>query len=59
VSAYRIYVLDQAGQVSGPPHIVVCDDDEPATDYARQYYLDGKPVGVWVEARCVIRLDPQ
>jgi len=58
VSAYRIYVLDQAGHSTGPPHIVVCDDDKQATHYARRYYLDGKPIEVWDEARCVIRLDP-
>ena len=58
MTAYRVYVLDQSGHVGGPPHIVVCDDDEQAFHYACQYYLDGEPVEVWDEARCVVRLPP-
>jgi hypothetical protein len=51
-------VFDEAGHVTQPPHIVVCDDDKQATHHAQQYYLDGKPIEVWDEARRVIRLDP-
>ena len=58
MSAYRIYLLDRTGQVTGPPHIVVCDDDTQATHYARQYYLGRNPVEVWDEARCVAKLEP-
>ena len=58
MTAYRVYVLDQSGHFTEPPHIVVCDDDKQATQYARQFYLDGEPVEVWDEARCVVRLPP-
>jgi len=58
VGAYRIYVVDQTGHVTEPPHIVVCDEDEQAINHARRFYLDGNPVEVWDEARRVIRLDP-
>jgi hypothetical protein len=55
---YRIYVLDQAGYFTRPPHLVVCDDDKQATHFAHLYYLDGQPIEVWEEARRVVRLDP-
>jgi hypothetical protein len=58
MTAYRVYVLDPSGHVTAPPHIIMCDDDDQATHYARQYYLNGEPVEVWHEARCVVRLDP-
>jgi hypothetical protein len=58
VSAYRIYVLDENDHVVGPPHIVVCDDDQQATYFARQFYLQGRPIEVWDETRRVVKLNP-
>ena len=58
MSAYQVYVLDEDGSRHGPPHIVMCDDDERATHYARQFYLGRKPIEVWDEVRCVIKLSP-
>ena len=58
VSAYRVYVLDENGHVLGPPNIVVCDDDAQAAHRAARYYLNGKPIEVWDEARRVVKFNP-
>ncbi|MBR0874289.1 hypothetical protein JQ633_28310 [Bradyrhizobium tropiciagri] len=57
MAVYRVYVLDEAGRVAGPPHILDCADDDEAALRARQY-LDGQVVEVWAGARLVIALKP-
>jgi hypothetical protein len=55
--AYRVYFLDLADHVKGPPVIVRCADDHEAMQQARRY-LDGKPVEVWLDGTLVGRLEP-
>lgn len=57
MTAYRIYVLDLAGHVAGPPQIVECTDDQEAIRQARQC-LDAKPIEVWDGAKRVGRVEP-
>lgn len=58
MTAYRIYVLDPEGHVTGPPQIVECTDDQDALRQARQC-LDGKPIEVWDGSKRVGRLEPK
>lgn len=58
MTSYRIYVLQEGGHITAPLHIVLCDEDEQAIRHAREHYLNGRPVEVWDEARCVVRLTP-
>jgi ATP-dependent DNA ligase len=40
---YRIYFLDRDGHVARPPKFVVADDDQQASELARQF-IDGEAV---------------
>lgn len=51
---YRAYVLDSAGKFFGPPHEMVCQDDEAAI--AKAWQLTGYGVEVWQGSRLVMRL---
>jgi hypothetical protein len=51
---YRAYILDSAGNFFGPPHEMVCQDDEAAITKA--WYLTGYGVEVWQGTRLVMRL---
>ncbi|WP_168195367.1 hypothetical protein [Bradyrhizobium sp. NAS80.1] len=42
MSSYRVYVLDENGHVTGPPHVIMCDDDQQAI-----YYAKLQPVFFW------------
>ena len=57
VTVYRVYILDDAGRVGTPPHIIECDEDEEAIRQARQY-VDGKAVEIWRESIVIARLEP-
>ena len=50
--AYRLYEIDEAGHVRGPPRIVRCKDDNSALSEAQQY-VDGHAIEVWTEAKRV------
>ena len=55
VPAYRIYSINQAGHISGPPEIVECPDDQEAAQIAK-LFIDGKDVEVWDGPRFVVGL---
>jgi hypothetical protein len=57
VTAYRVYVLNEAGRVGAPPHVIECDEDEEAIRQARQY-LDGRAIEIWRESIIIARLEP-
>lgn len=54
---YRVYLIDKAGHVAGPPQIISCEDDEAAVVKAKQY-VDGVAVEIWDEGRRVTVLPP-
>jgi hypothetical protein len=56
VPAYRIYFLDKAGHITGPPNIVECADDQEATQKAKQF-VDGHDVEVWDGPRFVVSVN--
>ena len=51
---YRAYILDSAGNFFGPPHEMVCQDDEAAI--AKAWHLTGYGVELWQGSRLVMRL---
>jgi hypothetical protein len=53
---YRIYTVE-GGHVRKPPQVIECLNDEAAVKEAKQL-LNGKLIGVWEKARCIVRLDP-
>jgi hypothetical protein len=42
------------GHISGPPHVIECEDDQEAIGKAVQY-TNGKSVELWNGARFVVR----
>jgi hypothetical protein len=52
--AYRVYVVTNDGHISGPPHVIDCDDDQEAMGKAIQY-TNGKSVELWGGARFIAR----
>ena len=54
---YRVYVVEADGHFALPPEIIECDSDTQAVHLARRY-IDGKPLEVWHEARCIAKLGP-
>jgi hypothetical protein len=50
--AYRIYRVDEAGHIQGPPIVIECEDDDDALLKA-QRYVDGLAVEIWDGARQV------
>jgi hypothetical protein len=53
---YRIYLIDDEGQVSSIPAIADCRDDQAALAKAKQFAA-GRPVEVWLLERRVARLN--
>ena len=54
---YRAYILDSAGRYFGPPHEMICQDDEAAI--AKAWRLTGYGVEIWQGTRLVMRLPAQ
>ena len=53
--ACRVYSINQAGHISGPPEIVECPGDQEAAQIAK-LFIDGKDVEVWDGPRFVVGL---
>jgi hypothetical protein len=53
---YRIYRLDGAGHITGPPKIISCETEQEATERARQD-ADGCTVEVWAGPHFVVRIE--
>ena len=51
---YRAYILDAAGNFFGPPHEMICEDDEAAI--AKAWHLTGYGVEIWQGSRMVMRV---
>ena len=58
MTAYRIYVVDREGHVTGPPYIVYCANDPEAIQQARKY-VGREPVEIWLDATRIGRLEPK
>ena len=58
MSQYRVYAFDVRGHIDAPPRILECDNDKEAIRRARQL-VDGKPIEVWLDAACLIRIEPE
>jgi hypothetical protein len=56
VSVYRIYILDAAGRIGAPPHVIECDDDNQAIRQARQY-VGGRVTEVWRDITLIGRFE--
>ena len=50
--AYRIYLVNRAGQLQGPPIVIECQNDDAVVIKAREY-VDGSSAEIWDEARKV------
>jgi hypothetical protein len=51
---YRVYVLSDDGHISGPPHVIECEDDQEAVGRAAQY-TNGRTVELWNGSRLIAR----
>jgi hypothetical protein len=58
VSVYKIYVLDAAGRIGAPPHVIECDDDSQAIRQARQY-VGGRVTEVWRDITLIGRFESE
>jgi hypothetical protein len=58
MTAYRIYVLNGAGQVSGPPMDVNCPNVHEAIERAKRN-AKGRALEVWSRERFIGRVDLQ
>jgi hypothetical protein len=43
---YRLYQLDKAGRINGPPDGIVCESDEAAIERAK-HFVNGHDIEVW------------
>jgi hypothetical protein len=50
--AYRIYPVDEAGHIQGPPIVIECEDDAAAVLEARER-IDGVAAEIWDGGRRV------
>lgn len=55
---YKLYILDKAGHIAGPPHIIEAATDETAVEMARRY-LAKADLDLWQGARRVATLKPE
>jgi hypothetical protein len=51
---YRVYFVDRAGHVSGPPEVIDCADDDTAREEAKQF-IDGQDIEVWEGPRAIVK----
>jgi len=57
VPSYRIYQLDPAHHIKGPPAQIECTSDDQAIEVANAY--PNGPIEIWQAARLVKRLYPE
>ena len=57
MATYRIYQLNAAEQIDGPPDHIDCSNDSEAIEQGK-VYLDGHAIEIWQSARLVKRLYP-
>ena len=57
MAMYRVYQLDGAQHIKGPPAHLDCSDDDEAIAKS-EAYLNGHGVEIWQESRLVKKLDP-
>lgn len=55
--SYRIYEIASTGHIEKTPTIIVCDDDQAATELAKRF-LDGRVIEIWEQQRKVAQLAP-
>jgi hypothetical protein len=55
MSHYRVYFVSDDGHISGPPHVIECEDDQEAIGKAAQL-TNGRSVELWQGARFIVRL---
>jgi hypothetical protein len=58
MTVYRVYKLREDGRVSGPPHVIVCRDDEAAMREAHGMLKDHARE-VWDLARFVGKIEAE
>jgi hypothetical protein len=58
MTEYRLYQLDKAGHIDGPPDGIVCESDEAAIERAK-HFVNGHDIEVWQLDRLVVRLPSQ
>ena len=57
MAVYRVYKLRDDGRISGPPHVIDCQDDEAAMREVSRV-LGSHVCEVWDLARFVGRIEP-
>jgi hypothetical protein len=55
MAEYRVYRMDKAGHIDGPPDGIICASDEAAIERAKRL-VNGHDIEVWQLDRLVVRL---
>ncbi|MDB5688078.1 MAG: hypothetical protein JWR77_2667 [Rhizorhabdus sp.] len=56
MNSFRLYRLDVAGNVLGPPDVFSCESDEAAIEKTKRLVNDGHDGELWQLERLVFRL---
>jgi hypothetical protein len=56
MNLYRLYRLDKAGHIFGPPDNISCASDEAAVEKTKLMFSNGHDVELWQLDRLVFRL---
>ena len=53
---YRLFVLDQAGHIAGPPAVITCESDADAVQSAHEIVDGQKTVELWQGPRLIAKI---